>query len=63
MNLLFKKNCLIDISNNAKPHIESVFGFPNSDTTKSMGYSYFSKTRINLNLILQNHCQCFRLRL
>ena len=34
MNLLFKKICLIDISNNGMSHIESVFGFPNSDTVK-----------------------------
>ena len=57
----FVKN--VYILNNPKPHIESVFGFPNSDTVKSMGYFYISEARINLNFIFQNHCQCLMLRL
>ena len=43
--------------------MESVFGFPNSDTAKSMEYSYPAKAWVNLNFIFQNHCQSFILRL
>ena len=44
-------------------HIESDFGFPNSDNVKSIGYSYPVKAWVNRKYFFQNHCQSFILRL